>query len=267
MSEMGGRGRRNVNRRPAEVGGQVLSRDYWEGYYASGRDILVRCTDADDHVLRYEVFDLRKGALVKDGTFGYGDETAFSEVSAAIGDVLPVPLALRVSDAVGTPDRQSEIDRILEEGDGFAMFRIRDLVKRLLSRGINVFNDPVGRQDLYEDGYEGFYLLQDGNVMYCRDGGVWDPDGLGCIADGVVAYVILPPASFRREGRKDETYGFLRGDLFSDLEETLYPEHGKVVRCLGKRDEEMFELLMQASEGNKASAARASHHLRLDLHV
>ena len=250
-----------------DAGKQILSQDYWEGYYASGSDIIVRCTDADDHVLRYEVFDLKKGDLVREGEFTYSDESTFAEVSAAIGDALPTALTLRVSDAVETPDRQAEIDRILEEKDGFAMFRIRDLIKRLRSKGINVFNDSVGRQDLYDGGYEGFYLLSDGNVVYCRDGGVWDPDEVGMIADGVVEYTLLPQDSFRIEGKKSCKYGFLRGDLFSDFEEGQYAEHGKAVRCLGKRGDEMFGLLMEASEGNKASAARASHHLKLDLRV
>jgi len=259
------RGSRQIKRADT-IGEQVLSMDYWEGFYASGPDTVVECTDMCQSTLGYAVYNLSSGKKLKEGTLQYGEDTCLSAVGKEISDVCPRGLTLRISDAVETPDRHAEIQRLLGEGDRFGLFRIRDLVKRLLSKGIVFFGGNIGSQDLYDGDYEGFYSFSDGCILYCRDSSDWDPSKTGCIADGAVSYWIVSPEDFGMPAEGERLYGFLRGDRFSDLAETLYKEHGRITGCVGRKGDEMFGLMMSASEGDMESAAIVSHRLRMSIH-
>ena len=170
-------------------------------------------------------------------------------------------------DAAEQPDRDEAIDRILEEKERFELLRIQNLIRKLRSRGINIFGGPIGSQDLFEDDFEGFYLLSDGKILYCRDRSVWDEDMMDGLVDGVVSYYILDPQKFSIGASKEQCYGSLRGDRFSDLAETLYKEHGRVVSVLAKHGTELFTDMRKALGGDSHSAAVASHHLRINLCV
>ena len=239
--------------------------DYWEGFYVSGSDNIVECTDMCQSTLGYTVYGITTGKVLKTGNLQYDDAALFSSLNSELRDVCPTGLTLRLSDAVETPDRHAEIQRILSEGDRFQLFRIRDLVRRLLTKGIVFFGGPIGGSDLYDAGYEGFYLLADGMIVYCRDSSDWDPSKTGCIADGAVSYWMIDPSSFSMPPESEKLYGFLRGDRFSDFAESLYGEHGDVKNRLGAVGDEMFGLLMSASKGDKDAAARASHRLRIQI--
>ena len=220
----------------------------------------MKCTDHDSHVVRIDVYDLRDVNYHRFTLVPWKDGSLFSSLNGYAG----CRMNLRVSDAVETPDRHAEIERILEGRDPMRFFLISALIKRLRSRGITFFGGPVGSQDLYDAGYEGFYLLSDGLIAECRDAGAPDPDSVGCIADGAVSYTVLSPAHFSVDSEA-RLYGFLRGDRFSDFEETLYKGHGKVVSCLGRKGEEMHDILSKARRGDAQAAAVASHRLRLNI--
>ena len=168
----------------------MLSMDYWEGFYASGSDTIVECTDMCQSTLGYTVYGITTGKVLKTGSMQYTDGTTFSSLNSEIKDVCPTGLTLRLSDAVETPDRHAEIQRILSEGDRFQLFRIRDLVRRLLTKGIVFFGGPIGGSDLYDAGYEGFYLLADGMKK--------GPE-LGSVLQALLDEVLEDPARNRKE--------------------------------------------------------------------
>ena len=260
---MSGSRRRKKTSKP--IGEQVLSMDYWEGFYASGPDIAVELTDMSQSSLGYTIYRLSDGKVLKQGTMDYREESTLSSVNMEISDVCPSGLTLRLSDSVETPDRHAELQRLMEEGDRFQLFRVRDLIRRLLSKGIIPFGGPIGEQDLYDADYEGFYMMEDGNILYCRDSMDWDPSKTGCIADGAVSYWVVDPSSFSLPPQKEQLYGFLRGDRFAEFAESLYSKHGRVRSCIGKSGDELFSWLMDAAEGDSGAAARASHRLRITV--
>ena len=47
-SELSGRRSKKRTARPKGISEQILSEDYWEGYYALGDSTVVKCIDAED---------------------------------------------------------------------------------------------------------------------------------------------------------------------------------------------------------------------------
>ncbi len=247
---------------------QLLSSDYWEGYYALRDGGLVKCTDNQDGTVDWTVYSLRSGSPLSSGRYTYGEATEFSEFNAELRRTLGTDIYLRVSNQAENPDRHDEIDTILgSEPDTFSLLRVENLVRRLKNRGINVFGGEIGGQDLSEDDYEGFYLMGDGSILYCRDLSDWNDSELDSIVDGVASYVVLDPSRFSMGAASPKMFGYLSGDRFSELAEQLVPKHGRTVSCLAHSGSELFGQLMKASAGDGESAALASHRLRINLCV
>ena len=253
--------------RPKGISQQILSEDYWEGYYALGDNTVVKCTDKEEWCAEAAVFSLANGAEKERFLFRYEPGAQFSQLADEIASRGHGKIILRISDAAEQPDRDEAIDRILENKERFELLRIQTLIRKLRTRGINVFGGPIGGQDLFEDDYEGFYLLSDGKILYCRDRPVWDEDMMDGLVDGVVSYYILDPQKFSIGATKEECYGSLRGDRFSDLAETVYKDHGRVVSALAKHGTELFTDMRKALGGDSHAAAVASHRLRINLCV
>ncbi len=245
---------------------QLLSSDYWEGYYALRDGGIVKCTDNQDGSIDWTVFSLKTGLPTAAGLYEFSESSIFSEFNAALRRKIGTDVFLRVSNQAENPDRHDEIDTILNSSpDTFALLRIENLIRHLKNRGISVFGGEIGGQDLSEDDYEGFYLLSDGDILYCRDLPDWDDSQQDSIVDGVASYVILEPSRFSMSAVSPKTFGYLSGDRFSELAEFLSSKHGRILSCLAHRDSELFGLLMKASGGDSESAALASHRLKINL--
>ena len=258
---------RKKKSRPKSFSEQVLSEDYWEGYYALSDTAVVKCTDVGDGCAEAVFYNLANGSETDRFQFSYEPDTLFSQLAEGIAEHGSGKIILRISDAAEQPDRDEAIDRILEGGESFELLRIQNLIRKLRSRGIKVFGGPIGGQDLFEDDYEGFYLLADGNILYCRDRSVWDEDMMDDLVDGVVSYYVLDPQKFSLGASKEQCYGSLRGDRFSDLAEVLYKDHGRVISALAKHGTELFTEMRKALSGDSHAAAVASHRLRINLCV
>ena len=265
--ELSGRRSKKRTARPKGISEQILSEDYWEGYYALGDSTVVKCIDAEDGCAEAAVYSLTNGSETDRFTLRYEPGSMFSILADEIAARGHGKIILRISDAAEQPDRDEAIDRILEGKERFELLRIQNLIRKLRSRSINIFGGPIGSQDLFENDFEGFYLLSDGKILYCRDRSVWDEDMMDGLVDGVVSYYILDPQKFSIGASKEQCYGSLRGDRFSDLAETLYKEHGRVVSVLAKHGTELFTDMRKALGGDSHSAAVASHRLRINLCV
>ena len=245
---------------------QILSEDYWEGYYALRSGNVLKCQDALDGNVDYTVYNLRNGTVVDAGRFAYGEDTTFAEMDAEISKKIGSGIYLRISNQSENPDRHEQIDSILNSApDTFSLLRVQNLVKHIKNRGINVFGGAIGGQDLSEGRYEGFYLFEDGMILYCRDVPNWDDDSVDCIVDGVVEYAVYDPSQFSQDAVHTEVFGYLEGEKLSELAVSLEPEHGRIIKCLAHTDSELFSLLIDALSGNPESAALASHRLKLNL--
>ena len=102
--------RRNPGR---DIFQQVLSEDYWEGYYALRNGSVLKCQDALDGNVDYTVFSLKNGTVVCAGRFAYGEETTFAELDAEVSKRTGSGIFLRISNQSENPDRHEEIDSIL----------------------------------------------------------------------------------------------------------------------------------------------------------
>ncbi|MCQ2079387.1 MAG: hypothetical protein MJZ38_04950, partial [archaeon] len=181
---------------PNKISDQILSQDYWEGFYALSDHGIVRVEDADGTNASYEVYALSTGESVSTGTFPFTETTTFGELAGHIAKETGRNVTLRISDAAMNPDRHEEIRRILETGDRFQLARVQNLIRRIRSRGICLLGGRMGGR-LIEDGeYEGFYLLEDGGVLYCREAREWDETSMPGVVDGAVSYFILRPERF-----------------------------------------------------------------------
>ena len=264
---MNGRSRKARRRNPGrDIFQQVLSEDYWEGYYALRNGSVLKCQDALDGNVDYTVFSLKNGTVVCAGRFAYGEETTFAELDAEVSKRTGSGIFLRISNQSENPDRHEEIDSILGSApDTFSLLRVQNLIKHIKNRGINVFGGAIGGQDLSEGGYEGFYLFEDGKILYCRDVANWDDGSVDSIVDGVAEYAVYGPAQFSQDAASVRTFGYLEGEKFSELAISLEPEHGRIVSCLAHAGSELFSQLNEALAGNAEAAARASHRLKLNL--
>ncbi len=259
--------RRNIrNHPPKGIFQQLLSEDYWEGFYALRDGNIVKCTDSQDGNVDWTAYSLRNGAPTATGRYAFTEAAVFADFNADLRRSIGTDVFLRVSNQAENPDRHEEIETILGSSpDTFSLLRVENLVRHLKNRGINVFGGEIGGQELSEGGYEGFYLLGDGGILYCRDLSNWDDSELDSIVDGVVSYYVLDPARFSADSVSPRLFGYLQGDRFSELAEHLSPRHGRVVSCLAHCGSEMFGLLAKASEGDAESAAIASHRLKINL--
>lgn len=247
---------------------QILSEDYWEGYYAMRSGDLIKCTDSVAGSVDYCVYDLRKGTRKDEGRFAYTEGTLFSDFAREAAGTTRSEIFLRISDQAENPDRHDQIDSILNgTPDAFSLLQIQNLVRHIKNRGISVFGGPIGGQDLYEGDFEGFYRMEDGSILYCRNLQNWDDDDIDSIVDGVVSYLILDPERFDIDSVSPKLFGYLDGEKFSELAEHLSPSHGKITACLGHRDDEMFGRLFKAMNGDPESASIASHRLRINLNI
>lgn len=264
---MNGRSRRARRKNPGRnIFQQVLSEDYWEGYYALRNGNVLKCQDALDGNVDYTVFSLRNGTPVCAGRFAYGEETTFADMDKDISKKVGSGIYLRISNQSENPDRHEEIDSILGSApDTFSLLRVQNLVKHIKNRGINVFGGAIGGQDLSEGNYEGFYLFEDGKILYCRDVANWDDGSVDCIVDGVTEFAVYDPAQFSQDAVSMRTFGYLEGEKFSELAVSLEPEHGKISSCLAHAGTELFGQLSEALAGNAEAAAIASHRLKLNL--
>ncbi len=254
------------NRPNRDIFQQLLSSDYWEGYYALRDGNIVRCTDTQDGSVDWTVYSLRNGSAVSSGRYVFSESALFAEFNAELRRTAGTDIFLRISNQSENPDRHDEIDTILASSpDTFSLLRIENLVRHLKNRGISVFGGEIGGQILSEGDYEGFYLLGDGGILYCRDLPHWDDSDMDSIVDGVASYVVLDPTHFSMDAVSPRLFGYLSDDRFSELAEHLAPKHGRVVSCLAHCDSELFGHLMKASEGDSESAAIASHRLRINL--
>ena len=255
--------RRNPDR---NIFQQVLSEDYWEGYYALRDGNVIRCQDALDGNVDYTVYSLRNGSVTATGRFPYGEETTFADMDSEVSKNVGSGIYLRVSNQSENPDRHEEIDSILGSApDTFSLLRIQNLIRHIKNRGINVFGGAIGGQDLSEGGYEGFYLFEDGRILSCRDVANWDDDAVDSIVDGVAEYAVYDTAQFSRDASPMRTFGYLEGEKFSELTMSLEPEHGRIISCLAHAGTELFGQLSAALDGDAGSAALASHRLKLNL--
>lgn len=254
------------NRPEKDIFQQLLSSDYWEGYYALRDGSLVKCTDNQDGNVDWTVYSLKTGAATSAGRYPFPEGGLFSEFNASLRRNVGTDIFMRISNQAENPDRHDEIDTILGAApDTFSLLRIENLVRHLKNRGISVFGGEIGGQDLSEGDYGGFYLLGDGNILYCRDLSDWDDSEMDCIVDGVVSYMILDPSRFSTSAVSPKLFGYLSGDRFSELAELLSSKHGRVLSCLAHCGSELFSLLMKAAEGDSESAAIASHRLKINL--
>ena len=264
---MNGRSRKARRRNPGRnIFQQVLSEDYWEGYYALRDGNVLKCQDALDGNVDYTVYSLRTGLPVCAGRFAYGEETTLADMDAEISKKTGSGIYLRISNQSENPDRHEEIDSILGSApDTFSLLRVQNLVRHIKNRGINVFGGEIGGQDLSEGNYEGFYLFEDGMILYCRDVANWDDGSVDSIVDGVAEYAVYDPARFSQDAVSARMFGYLEGEKFSELAISLEPEHGRIVSCLAHAGSELFSQLNEALAGNAEAAARASHRLKLNL--
>ena len=60
-SELSGRRSKKRTARPKGISEQILSEDYWEGYYALGDSTVVKCIDAEDGCAEATVYSLTNG--------------------------------------------------------------------------------------------------------------------------------------------------------------------------------------------------------------
>ena len=259
--------RRTRRRNPGRnIFQQVLSEDYWEGYYVLRNGNLIKFQDASDSNADYTVYNMRNGTVAEAGRYAYGEGTTFAEMDAEISGKIGSGIYLRISNQAENPDRHEEIDSILGSSpDTFSLLRVQNLVKHIRNRGISVFGGAIGGQELSQGGYEGFYLFEDGCILYCRDVPNWDDDAVDCIVDGVAEYAVYDPAQFSRDAVPAKMFGYLEGEKFSELAVSLEPEHGRITACLAHAGSEVFGYLMGALSGDAEAAALANHRLRLNL--
>lgn len=255
--------RKNV--KPRTMFEQILCEDYWEGHYALRNGSVVKCFDCDDGMAGYAVFDLRTGKKVCEGTFAFKEEQTFNELAKVIAGTSGSSIYLRISNESENPDRHEEIDSILENPDPFELIRIKNLVSHLKSRSINIFGGKLGGMSLGEGPVEGFYLLESGRILLCRNISVWESDKMDRIVDGVIGYRVLDPASFDIPSSKEHYFGYLDDEKFSDLAESLVDKEGIVKTQIARTDSELFSVLTSAGEGDAGSAALASHRLRMNI--
>lgn len=241
---------------------QVLSEDYWEGYYAMRNGDLVKCIDSSNGNVDYCTYNLRKGLPGEAGRFGYTEGTVFGDFNRELAKKTRSEIFLRITDQAENPDRHEQVDSILNGmPDTFSLLQVQNLVRHIKNRGISVFGGPIGGQDLYEGDFEGFYRLEDGNILYCRNLQNWNDDDVDSIVDGVVYYDIIDPVDYRSV-IKPKLFGYLDGEKFSELAEHVSPSHGRVISCLGQRGSGFFDLLYKAMNGDMESASVASHRMK-----
>ena len=250
---------------PKDFNQQILSEDYWEGFYAVSDTLVVKCTDLDGKTAEISSYSLTNGAMTQTFQIPFTEGTPFSVLSEEVSNHGIGHIIIRISNAVEHPDRHDAIESILMGADRFELLRIQNLVRRLRSRGLTIFGGPIGSQDLFFDDYEGFYLLSDGNILYCRDKTAWAEDMMDQLVDGVVSYYIIDPRRFSLESSGEQLFGFLRGDRFSELAEHINRDHGRVTAELAAHGTELFGHMRKALGGDKNSAAIASHRLKMDL--
>jgi len=244
---------------------QVLEEDYWEGYYAASSNNVVCFEDCEGSSVSIRAYSLNDGKQVFEESVKIVPSMTFRMLSDRIAAEHGCSVFLRLSDSIGNPDRHEEISRIFASGDRFELMRIGALVQHLRSKGISILGGVMGGRDLYDGGYEGFYLLKDGKILYCRDCSEWDQSRMDYIVDGVVSYFVLEPGSFSLDFSREDYFGYLRGESFSDLNEYLSKDHGRVVSELGVAGSEIYGILMDALGGNPEAVSVASHKLRLNL--
>ena len=248
-----------------DLDSRSLCDDYWEGFYLSD-GCVVLCSDPDGKSVEYSVYSLKDGTVTEAGSIPYAEGDMFGKVSEALRARHGIVLHLMVSSEAEHPDRHAEILRVLESGEVFDMVRIHDLVNRLSTPSLRMFIGKIGGMSLYEGRYEGFYLLSDRTILYCRDCTDWDPSQTGSIADGAVMYWILKQQEFSLARAEKRTEGYLFGDTFADFI-TRLPGDRRLVSALGLRGSEEFTLLENALDGDGRSAELANHRMRLSLRL
>lgn len=243
---------------------QVLSIDYWEGFYALGDHDIVLAEDVDGSEASYSIINLRSGGKTSEGIFPFGETTTFREFMDEVEKQSGRKITFRISDTVENPDRHEELCRIVETGDRFQIARIQNLIKRIRCKGICVYGGRMGGRLLENGEYEGFYLLDGKTVLYCREAQDWDETNMTGVVDGAVSYYMLDPARFDISASRENFFGYLLGDRFSDLLTSVCPGT-RTVTELDTEGGELYGHLLKALNGDADSAAIASHRLKLNL--
>lgn len=253
--------------KPKNITEQSLFEDYWEGYYAVGEQFVAKLTDQSDMCARISVYGLSDGKRHDKFDVTYGIEDTVSVLDEELSRHGFGRLGTRISDSAINPDREEEIAEILARGERFELILIKNLVRTLKYRTIDMMAGSVGGQELALRDYEGFYLLADGKVLYCMNTDDWDLERLGKISDSAVKYYVLDPKRFSLIYSKPCYYGYLVGDRFSGLIESLSKEHGNSVSVLARRSDGLYPKFVKALSGDTGSAAVAGHRTGLDLRV
>ncbi|MCQ2084818.1 MAG: hypothetical protein MJZ21_01565 [archaeon] len=244
---------------------QSLTEDYWEGYYVLANGHVVKCSDIDGESIAYSVYSLRSGKKTIEDSFKIIEDATFREFARAVADKSGSEIYMRISNEAENPDRHDEIESILNEPDRFGLLRIQNLIKYLKNRSINIFGGKLGGRQFYDGECGGFYLLEKGGILFCRDLTNWDDSKVDKIVDGVESYRILDPLKFNLTDSSEQYFGYLQGDRFSILLESLIRKHGKAMVCLAEEGSEMYDILLEALNGDGKAAALASHKLKMNI--
>lgn len=246
---------------------QSLADDYWDGYYSLGRSDVARFEDHSDRCARITIISLNDGAE-KDGfEVIYQGDSKFSFLADAVSSKGYGRVGLRLSDSLANPDREEMIETIIQKKDYFELLKIKKLIESLKTRSIGGFGGKIGNQILSENGYEGFYRLSDGKLLFCREMRCWDYESVDRIADGVAVCLILDPNCFSLHNSKRIIHPYLEGDMFSDIMEDLSKMKVTVMSQMAKKNDEVYALLSKALEGDRESASIAGHRLKFNICV
>lgn len=238
---------------------------YWSGFYYPGGSKLMRLSEDDSRCI-CTLYSLRDGKETETFPIGLCEGTTFEDLRSMIRGTCGESPGMEIANEVSNPDRFEQIDETLAAGNPLSMSRIFDLISRIRSEGMIVHGGAVGGQNLSDGGYEGFYLLGDGTVLFCRELVDWSDDGSGPIADGAVSCTVFVQSEFPKIS-EEYVVCYLDGDLFSDLEERMPGRHGIAKACLAHCGCEEYELFIRAAGGDAESASILNHRLHLSLGI
>lgn len=240
-------------RKKDDIGGQVLSKDYWEGIYILYDGNLMECHDSGNAVL-FKVYNIKNGNVLFEGSMEYNEENTLSKLSEHLKGLSCSRIRSVICKEHETPDRHASIVRIMESRDPLAIWKVRALVKRILDKGIPGYGGKMGYPLMYEGTYGGFYLLDNGKIVEMEDLYEWDEESCDMIYDGMCQYYVYEAGSFLRRKARGYTWGYLKEERFSEMMEFIDMEHGKIVRKLVSSDEPSIEHFRKATEGDETSA-------------